>query len=503
MSLLQTPTPTSQPLEVGFYGKLPSHGDFLRRRVSDAFVGVWDAWLQECVAESRSALGDGWLDVYLTSPAWRFVCAAGACGPAPVAGIMVPSVDRVGRYFPLTLVAELPASVGLVAAATEAAPFFESAERVVVEALSAERLDFESFDRQVSHLREELQGLGRTPRVTLEPGAAAVLDGAAPVRWQMPIGSAPQLGGAFQEVLARRLMSIYDPLVLWWTEGSSIIEPSCLVGRGLPSPGAFVALLDGAWVARDWRAVAAVLDAQPAPEPLVEDMAPPRFRSAAATDVGRHRKVNQDSFLERADVGIWVVADGVGGHSHGEVASRMVCDAIADLVPEASFADVIDSAGRRLVQVNDYLVRAARRAPDAGRAGSTVVVLLARGSRCAVLWAGDSRVYRFRGGRLTQITQDHSVAESGEPGSESSTAITRAVGGDDTLELDLYRDRVRVGDRFLLCSDGLTREVPEAQIRVWMEHQDIRQAVDGLIKAALEAGAHDNVTAVIVEAYTQ
>ena len=70
-------------MQVGFYGKLPSHGDFLRRRVSDAFVDAWDAWLRECLAASRTALGARWLDVYLTSPAWRFACAAGACGPAP------------------------------------------------------------------------------------------------------------------------------------------------------------------------------------------------------------------------------------------------------------------------------------------------------------------------------------------------------------------------------------------------------------------------------------
>ena len=76
----------------GFYGKLPSHGDFLRRRVSDAFVDAWDAWLRECLAASRTALGARWLDVYLTSPAWRFVCAPGACGPAPVLGLLAPSV---------------------------------------------------------------------------------------------------------------------------------------------------------------------------------------------------------------------------------------------------------------------------------------------------------------------------------------------------------------------------------------------------------------------------
>jgi serine/threonine protein phosphatase PrpC len=115
-----------------------------------------------------------------------------------------------------------------------------------------------------------------------------------------------------------------------------------------------------------------------------------------------------------------------------------------------------------------------------------------------VLWAGDSRAYRWREGRLEQVTRDHSFAETeGVP----STAITRAVGGESTLLLDLYRDRVHAGDRFLLCSDGLTRTVPDAQIRAWMEHENIREAVDGLIKATLDAGAPDNVTALIVEAF--
>src|SRR6185295_12917123 len=126
----------SSQIEVGLYGKLPSHGDFLRRRVSDAFVRVWDEWLQECIAASRSALGERWLDVYLTSPVWRFGADAGAFGPVPVVGLMAPSVDRVGRYFYLTLVAELPEGVNLLAAVAEAGSFFESAEQLVVETLA-------------------------------------------------------------------------------------------------------------------------------------------------------------------------------------------------------------------------------------------------------------------------------------------------------------------------------------------------------------------------------
>ena len=142
-------------MEIGFYGKLPSHGDFLRRRVPDAFVGVWDAWLQECVSASQSALGGRWLDVYLTSPAWRFACAPGICGPAPVAGLMVPSVDRVGRYFPLTVVAQLPAAASVLTIASQAADFFDAAERLVIETLAADVIDVDTFDDRLMQLGEQ------------------------------------------------------------------------------------------------------------------------------------------------------------------------------------------------------------------------------------------------------------------------------------------------------------------------------------------------------------
>jgi serine/threonine protein phosphatase PrpC len=182
----------------------------------------------------------------------------------------------------------------------------------------------------------------------------------------------------------------------------------------------------------------------------------------------------------------------------------MVCDALADFVPNASFEQTVEGARQRISEVNEHLVHAAIRSHSAVGSGSTVVTLLTRGSRCAVLWAGDSRVYRLRSGQLERLTRDHSLAESegGVADGESPNAITRAVGGEPTLTLDQHRDRVRAGDRFLLCSDGLTRTVPESQIREWMEHQDIRGAIEGLIKATLNAGAPDNVTALIVEAYT-
>jgi type VI secretion system protein ImpM len=486
-------------LDVGLYGKLPSHGDFLRRRTSDAFVSVWDAWLQDCMAASRSALGDRWLDVYLTSPAWRFTGEAGICGPSPVLGLMVPSVDRVGRYFPLTIVAEVPADASLLTV-TAAAPFFENAERLVIETLDAEHVDFESFDQRVENLADHLAFVSVPQRVMLER-AAAVLNGDPQTCWQIPIGSVEELAPAFEQLLFQRLSATYNPLMFWWSDGSSIVEPSCLVARGLPHPEMFAALLDGSWAQHRWRPVSARIERGRADDLLIQEQSL-SFRSAAASDVGRVRPVNQDAFIERSEVGLWAVADGLGGHSDGEHASRMVCDALADFSLNRSFEDTIEAVRARMQEVNDHLLLAATRSLLGERSGSTVVALIARGSRCAILWAGDSRVYRWRSGRLEQLTRDHSPAESqGGLGGHESNAVTRAVGAQSALDLDLCSEHVRAGDRYLLCSDGLTRVVAESEIKVWVENPDIRASVAGLVEATLAAGAPDNVTAVIVEAF--
>jgi serine/threonine protein phosphatase PrpC len=235
---------------------------------------------------------------------------------------------------------------------------------------------------------------------------------------------------------------------------------------------------------------------------LLDDAVQLGFRSAAATDVGRARDNNQDAFLEQPEIGIWVVADGLGGHRDGQVASRMVCDSLANLPPGPSFEATIETARERIHEVNEHLLRTSTRAVVTDRSASTVVVLLLRGTRCAVLWAGDSRVYRWRTGRLERLTRDHSLVESGiAVGRDESHIVTRAVGVEPKLALDLCRDRVRAGDRFLLCSDGLTRMVPEDRIQMWLENPDIRASVEGLIKATLDAGAPDNVTVLIVEGY--
>ncbi len=487
--------------EVGFYGKLPSHGDFLCRRAPESFVGPWDGWLQQCIAATRSALGDRWLDVYLTSPSWRFGCAAGACGPAPAVGVMAPSVDRVGRYFPLTVVAHLPPGFPMIEA-LESQPFFDCAERLIIETLEADEVDFDRFDERVAALAEHFDPDLDVARLVLDAAAAATL-GAGPDALHIPVDSPARPGRAFEQVAAHRLVTLYEPLVLWWTEGSTLVETSCFMSRGLPSPERFVALLDGSWTDRNWRVVPLrlVSAAQAEPEPHEQRAAVGGYESAAESDVGRVRSKNQDSFLERPEAGIWVVADGLGGHTDGEVASRMVCDALADMLPDSTFEATIEHARRRMSEVNEQLLRLSDRSHHAGPVATTVVALLTRGDQCAVVWAGDSRAYRLRAGKLERLTRDHSLVESEEPPALApSNVVTRALGAEANVVLDVARSVAQPGDRFLLCSDGLTRTVPDGELEQVVGGQDIRAAVKELIRAALAAGGPDNVTALVVEA---
>jgi serine/threonine protein phosphatase PrpC len=236
---------------------------------------------------------------------------------------------------------------------------------------------------------------------------------------------------------------------------------------------------------------------------LVEEDLRPAYSSAAATHVGRVRTSNQDAYVEHKPAGLWAVADGMGGYRDGDVAARMVCEALAKLEAGLAFEDAIDAIREAMSSVNSQLHRASIRAINPVMSGSTVAMLLTRRTSAAIIWAGDSRVYRWRHGVLTQLTTDHTwAAELNLPPSndEADHAITRAVGGEDTLLLDVRRDRVRPGDRYLVCSDGLTRELADEQIGRLLAEGDPAQCVSALIDATLAAAARDNVTAVVIDA---
>ncbi|QGZ64710.1 PP2C family protein-serine/threonine phosphatase [Paraburkholderia acidisoli] len=237
------------------------------------------------------------------------------------------------------------------------------------------------------------------------------------------------------------------------------------------------------------------------------------WTSASRTDVGCVRALNEDACLDRPQQLLWAVADGMGGHTAGDFASATIVRAldtfdVADAThsPDA-LATFVNAARTALQGVNLQLRdEAARR--GVRMIGSTVAMLMARGRECAWLWAGDSRLYLYRDTRLEALTVDHSyVAELQAQGHLSAESarhhpsqhlITRAVGAASTLMLDEGRLDVRDGDRFLLCSDGLSNEVQAPEIARALEDGDCRLATDTLVEMALQAGGRDNITAVVI-----
>ena len=227
--------------------------------------------------------------------------------------------------------------------------------------------------------------------------------------------------------------------------------------------------------------------------------------SSSATHPGAIRPRNEDNLLDRADLGLWAVADGAGGHGSGEVASAAIIEALDSIPPGLLAAEMLAQVRLRLQGVHAGLQAKAAARGAGGIIASTVVVLLLRGGYFAALWAGDSRIYLLRGGVLHRVTHDHSlVQELVDAGSLSAEAaeshpqaniITRAVGADGPLELDKVADRLLAGDQFMLCSDGVFKELPEAEITA-----RLLAGIDApaLVECAVTAGARDNVSVVLV-----
>jgi len=186
----------------GYFGKVRTHGDFVSRRLPSGLVAAWDEWLQQCIQASREQLGQQWLNHYLTSPVWRFAVSPGILGADGLGGVMMPSVDRVGRYFPLMIAAT--GAPPLLDWVQRYGPWFDALDELARESL-APGFTLERFDT--------------APEPALEPASGAALYAHS----------------------------------LWWGEGSPDIEASPLVCQGMPPPQGFAAMLDGSWAASGWR----------------------------------------------------------------------------------------------------------------------------------------------------------------------------------------------------------------------------------------------------------
>jgi protein phosphatase len=223
----------------------------------------------------------------------------------------------------------------------------------------------------------------------------------------------------------------------------------------------------------------------------------------AATDIGQVREGNEDSYLVVEP--LYAVADGMGGHRGGEVASSLALETVQGMFErrEGSLAEQVAEANRAVFDrsQNDRKVSGM---------GTTLTAAQVDGNRVHLVHVGDSRAYLLRGGELTQVTEDHTLVHrmvmEGEISEEEAethphrSILTRALGVDQNIQVDEGDLEVAPGDRLLLCTDGLTGMVPEGQIReILLESLDPQEAVDKLVKVANRAGGIDNITALILD----
>lgn len=232
------------------------------------------------------------------------------------------------------------------------------------------------------------------------------------------------------------------------------------------------------------------------------------FECVSRTDVGLRRKVNEDSLLVRTERGLWAVADGMGGHDAGDVASLKVTESLLDLPAADSLDQLVDSAVTALKRVNEDLIELAG-AGSQRSIGSTVVGLAIADGQFRCFWAGDSRGYRLRDRQIVQLTRDHSLiqdlVDSGmlQPDEAvdhpNSNIITRAVGVAQELKVDTVGGDVKHGDQFLLATDGVTRLISDEELALELSSNRPADAARKLIDTVLSRGAPDNASLIITK----
>lgn len=233
------------------------------------------------------------------------------------------------------------------------------------------------------------------------------------------------------------------------------------------------------------------------------------FISTEVSHTGSVREVNEDSVMSRSDDGLWAVADGMGGYEAGDLASSMLVDALNKITFDDSLSSDISKIEETVLQVNKMIIDHSNLVFDGRVFGSTVVIVYIKDEIGFVLWAGDSRLYRLRANQLLPVTKDHSqlqemidshllLPEEVENYPDNNV-ITRAVGAENELILDFKAFEIDDDDKFLLCSDGLYNAINESDIEQILNQGSIKLSSDRLLTTALENGASDNLSFIIIQ----
>ena len=231
-----------------------------------------------------------------------------------------------------------------------------------------------------------------------------------------------------------------------------------------------------------------------------------QWHSHAFTHAGRVRHINEDAFYASDEKGLWAVADGMGGHSRGDYASKAIKEALKSFTPQSSVSESLADLEEQLFAVNHRCRNAFR----GKRVGSTLALMHQFANHVFFIWAGDSRIYRLRQNEFVQLTVDHSLAqeklERGQISAEeahshpSAHVLTRAIGIYANLKLQLSFQLAQPGDRYLICTDGLYNDLRPQELQSMLADTPISASTKGLLEKALDRGGRDNISAVVIDA---
>ncbi|MDH5354765.1 MAG: type VI secretion system-associated protein TagF [Gammaproteobacteria bacterium] len=230
-------------VQTGVYGKLPAYGDFVSRNLQASFINPWDEWLQHYIFTSREQLGNQWLDIYLTSPIWRFVLSSGVIDDKKWAGIIMPSVDRVGRYFPLSLARPIPAETAAIHFFVSQTRWYEQLESSCLLALNGQ-IDVDELVSCIGEINLTAYD-AYLPTSNVGDNGAFILG--------LPDSDQSSVSVGLPYLLEATLSSGFTSFSVWQTEGSEVVSPLMFCCQGLPPISGLTSMLDGQWQLRNWK----------------------------------------------------------------------------------------------------------------------------------------------------------------------------------------------------------------------------------------------------------
>ncbi|WFS04173.1 type VI secretion system-associated protein TagF [Rhizobium tumorigenes] len=455
-ALRQTSTEADK---VGFFGKVRSHGDFVSTWLARGLQDALQVWLQSGVQRLQQVFPDDWEARFRTMPTWRFVVERGPWGAATLAGVIVPSLDRVGRRFPLVVVAPVPGFSGDPRRICLDDSWFTAAEGIA-ESTGRRDFDINEFTAGLKRLRSPHPG-------DLEPEAG------------------PRASGT-----------------LWWRRG----DDRRLVGfrtAGSPQPGDLLRLLVDEQpaspppVAPAQPAVASVQPANtrrptaPPPAPKQQPVLSLSLRHSEVSHPGTRLSVNADAILTASERGLFALADGIGDGNTAAEAAKIAIAALDEFVPQETMDETVRAIKGKLGRAHG-LIQAVKMSFERDPPGSGIAALVIHEQSIALIWAGDVRCYLIRDGMMRCLTRDH--LEVG-----LKRGLSRYLGRPGQFSPEVVSDIVHPGDRLLLCSNPLCRALPERSIAEILISTELAAAADVLGHEALIADCRDNFSAIVID----